>query len=154
MKKNVIVLIFVALSATLVLAAFSGSMAGNSEEILVYGKCDMCKSRIENAVKPIDGIESVKWNKKSMKLEVDYNKLKTTTMQIQTAVAMAGHDTEMFSANDKKYAELPGCCKYQRDENRKKVDHGKTNSGYNMETPANSGCDHNISESLGSCCEK
>ncbi len=152
--KNVIFLVLIPVFVIGILVAFTGRKTDNTEEILVYGKCDMCESRIENSVKSIEGVESAKWDKKTMKLKVDFNNQMTSTMQIQTSVAMAGHDTEMFSANDKKYAELPGCCKYQRNEHRKKVDHGETNSGYNMETPANTGCDHDISATSGSCCEK
>jgi copper chaperone CopZ len=142
------------LTSFFILGASSVFASVKSEKIKVNGNCGMCKTRIEKSVNSMEGIESAIWNKETQELAVRYDDLKTTTMQIQTSVAMAGHDTEMFSANHKKYTELPGCCKYQRDENRKKVDHGESNSGYNMDTPANPGCDHDISETLGSCCEK
>lgn len=150
MKNKVLSLIIVLVTTSVI----SVHAENRTEKINVNGKCEMCKTRIESAVKSLNGINSAMWDKETKKLEVIYENQITTSLQIQTLIAMAGHDTEMFSANDKKYAELPRCCKYHRNENRKKVDHGETNSGYNMKIPANSGCDHNISETSGTCCEK
>ena len=150
MKNNLFCLIIVLVTTS----GISVHAENRTEKINVNGKCEMCKTRIESAVKSLNGINSAMWDKETKKLEVMYENHITTSQRIQTSIAMAGHDTEMFRANDKKYAELPGCCKYHRNENRKKVDHDEINSGYNMKIPANSGCDHDISETSGSCCEK
>jgi len=109
---------------TLFLFATVSVFAGiKTEKIKVNGNCDMCKARIEKAAAALDGVNSATWDKESKVLKVKFNSQKVSNQQIQTAVAMAGHDTQLFSASDKKYAELPGCCQYQRDENRKKKNH-------------------------------
>ncbi|MDF1573416.1 MAG: heavy-metal-associated domain-containing protein [Bacteroidales bacterium] len=142
------------LTALFIFGAVSVFASVKTEKIKVNGKCGMCKSRIEKAVNSMEGVESATWKNETQELEVKYDDQKTSTMQIQTSIAITGHDTEMFSANDKKYAELPDCCKYQRDENREKMDHSEMTPGYKQGTSANPGCDHDISETAGSCCEK
>jgi len=116
--------------------------AGNKlEKIKVKGQCDMCKNRIETAVKSLDGVNSAQWDKSNKSLTVSYDDKKTTTQKIQTSIAMAGHDTEMFSASESGYDKLPGCCQYKRDENRKKnCHHGTTESAYKK------------TEKSGACC--
>jgi copper chaperone CopZ len=96
------------------------------EKIKVKGQCDMCKSRIETTVKSLDGVNSAQWDKSNKSLTVSYDDKKTTTQKIQTSIAMAGHDTEMFSASESGYNELPACCQYKRDGNRKSNFHGIT----------------------------
>lgn len=125
-----------------------------SEKIKVNGNCGMCKSRIEKTVNSMEGIEAASWNKETQELQVKYDEGKATTMQIQTSLAMAGHDTEMFSANDKKYAELPGCCQYARNENSKEMNHGEKSAGCNQEPLSTPGCSQGNSQNSGSCCEK
>ncbi len=84
-----------------------------SETFKVWGNCDLCKARIEKAAK-IDGVTSAVWNTDSKKLAVVYNPSKVKSEDVQKKIAAAGHDTEKFKADDKAYANLPGCCKYER----------------------------------------
>jgi copper chaperone CopZ len=82
--------------------------------IKVSGKCGMCETRIETAALSVKGVESAEWDKESGKLEVVYNADKANSEKIQKAIAKAGHDTELYTANDKVYEKLPECCKYER----------------------------------------
>ena len=115
--------------------------ATKTEKFKVNGKCNLCKNRIETATKSVEGVKSASWDKSTKSLTVNYDVNKTTTPIIQTSIAMAGHDTEMFSASDAGYNELPGCCQYKRDANRKKNMHGSTEMV------------NKKSEKAGSCCE-
>jgi len=117
--------------------------AKKTEKINVNGQCNMCETRIETAATSLEGVKNAQWNKQTKSLEVIYDEKKVSTQQIQTSIAMAGHDTQLFSANDKKYAELPGCCQYQRNEKMAKMNHGTKNE-----------CNHDINATSGSCCEK
>jgi copper chaperone CopZ len=115
----------------------------------------MCKQRIEKAATSLSGIETAQWDPKTKVLSVSYDDQKSSTQKIQTAIAMTGHDTELFSASDKRYSELPGCCQYERNDNR------KTNNNTSMELPgltknpgSSTECVHNKSLVSGSCCEK
>jgi copper chaperone CopZ len=80
----------------------------------VAGNCGMCKTRIENAAKSIEGINSAEWNKETKILEVNYDSSKVNIHKVHMAVAKAGHDTKMHKASDEVYNKLPGCCKYKR----------------------------------------
>lgn len=87
--------------------------AEKTEKIVVKGNCGMCETRIEKAVKGIDGVTKADWDKTTKKLKVTFDDKKTDTDKIETAIANVGHDTPNHKANDNVYNELPGCCKYR-----------------------------------------
>ena len=84
-----------------------------TEEIKVLGACDMCKTRIEDAMK-VDGITAAVWNQETQLLKVTYNPSVITNDDIQKKEAAVGHDTEKYKADDEVYANLPECCHYER----------------------------------------
>ena len=92
------------------------AMDGKTEKINVYGKCGMCKSRIEKAAKAVEGVAKASWDATEQVLTVKYDAGKTTVLEIEQAVAKVGHDTDNVKADDKVYAKLHGCCKYERPE--------------------------------------
>src|SRR5674476_448305 len=70
-------LILVTFFAVLVVAGCNSQNQNNkasskTEEIKVLGECDMCKTRIEDAMK-IDGIAEAVWNPETKLLKVTYN---------------------------------------------------------------------------------
>lgn len=144
MKKRILSLVTIFLFGSMAVSA-----KNKTEKFQVKGKCEMCEKRIENAATSVEGVETAKWDEESQNMEVSFDDKKTNTKQIQTSVAMAGHDTELFSASDKKYADLPGCCKYQRDEKRTQMNHGEA-SGCGHEKATECSDDKNASS--GSCC--
>ena len=88
--------------------------AAETATFKVGGKCGMCKNRIESAVKELDGVQSVNWNKETKELTVKYDTTKLEEVAIHEKIAAVGHDTEEMKAADKAYDSLPGCCKYER----------------------------------------
>lgn len=80
----------------------------------VDGNCGMCKKRIENAVKKLDGVSEAEWNKKTKELTVSFDSLKTSTLKIEETVASVGHDTDGHKATNEIYSKLPDCCRYER----------------------------------------
>lgn len=82
------------------------------ENIKVYGNCNMCKDRIENAVK-IKDVKYAKWDKKTKFLKVAYLPAKISSDSLQRRIAISGHDTQKFSAPDSVYNNLPSCCLYR-----------------------------------------
>lgn len=82
--------------------------------ITVAGKCGMCEARILKATSGIVGITESAWNKDSQLLEVRFDKQQTSIDAIQKVVAEAGHDTNAYKTSEAGYADLPGCCKYER----------------------------------------
>jgi copper chaperone CopZ len=126
-----------------------------TDEFKVDGKCSMCEKRIEKAATSLNGVEAADWNKKTGELSVSYDDQKTSVLKIQTAIAMAGHDTGLFSASDARYAELPGCCQYERDSNRKTNNHASPEvPGVMKKTGKKTECVHDKSPTSGSCCGK
>lgn len=84
-----------------------------TETFKVWGNCDMCKTRIEKAVKA-DGATSADWNKNTKILTVTFDPSKTSVDSFSKKLAVVGHDTEKYKADDKAYEALDSCCKYER----------------------------------------
>jgi periplasmic mercuric ion binding protein len=110
MKK---VIIFAALLCTIFSVNKSFAQTAIKEVINVWGNCGMCKSKIEKAAKKA-GASTAIWNEDTKKLTVKYSKTKSSSEKIQQAIANVGYDTELFTAQDKVYNALPGCCQYDR----------------------------------------
>ncbi|HLG02117.1 MAG TPA: cation transporter [Bacteroidia bacterium] len=85
-----------------------------TENIKVYGNCDMCKAVIEGALKKKDGVISKRWDKNTKMLTVTYDPSKITIKQIAEKVAAVGYDNEYATAPDSVYNKLHGCCHYER----------------------------------------
>ncbi len=89
--------------------------AGNkTEKIEVKGNCEMCETRIEKAVKAVDGVSAADWDKETKKLAVTFDDTKTNLDKIEVAVIKVGHDTPKHNASTEVYNKLPDCCKYDR----------------------------------------
>lgn len=86
-----------------------------TDSLYVFGVCNMCKDRIENAAL-IGGVKKVSWNKQSQYLTVIYKPAKVTVAKIEDEVVRAGHDTKNKKAVEKKYLSLPDCCAYRSDD--------------------------------------
>ena len=104
----------VSLMALFMMGALSVFAGNKTEKIKVDGNCGMCESRIEKAVKGIEGVSEADWNKESKILEVTFDDAKTDVHKVHMAVAKVGHDTDLHKAKDEVYNNLPACCKYDR----------------------------------------
>jgi mercuric ion binding protein len=89
------------------------SSGPKTESFKVWGKCEMCKTRIESGLK-LDGITKAIWDEKTQLVTVTYDPGKTSVDAMQKKLASIGHDTEKYKAPDDVYAKLPGCCHYER----------------------------------------
>jgi mercuric ion binding protein len=112
------IFIAVVLMMTVSAIAFSQTTTQKSggtktETFKVWGKCDMCKARIEKTVKA-EGVTSANWDTKTSMLTVSYDPSKTNQDVLSKKLAAVGHDTEKYKAPDDAYAKLPGCCQYER----------------------------------------
>lgn len=87
--------------------------SSKTESFKVWGKCDMCKTRIEKTVKA-EGVTNASWDGKTQLLTVTYDPSKTGKEALSKKLASVGHDTEKYKAPDDVYAKLPGCCHYER----------------------------------------
>ena len=87
--------------------------SSKTESFKVFGNCDLCKERIENAVKE-EGASSASWDKDTKMLTVTYDPSKTSRDKLSKKLASVGHDTEKYRAPDDVYAKLPECCHYRK----------------------------------------
>ncbi len=84
-----------------------------TETIKVWGECETCQAKIEKAAK-VDGVTKANWDKNTKILTLVYDPSKISNDDIQKKVAAVGYDTEKYKADDKVYAKLNACCKYER----------------------------------------
>ncbi|MGM0621071.1 MAG: heavy-metal-associated domain-containing protein [Bacteroidota bacterium] len=94
-----------------------------TEKFKVKGNCGMCEKRIEKAANSVEGVSKADWDKESKLIELKFDDAKTSTDKIEKAIAKVGHDTPHHKAKDEVYNELPGCCKYDRTEEKKEDSH-------------------------------
>lgn len=80
----------------------------------VSGNCEMCKSRIEAALKKNSAVQSATWDVTTKTVTIMYNPHSISVDQLHQLIADAGHDTDKVKATDTSYKALPGCCKYKR----------------------------------------
>ena len=88
-------------------------------DIEVKGNCDMCKKRIEKAAFKVKGVKTATWHADDQTLHLIIDENKTSTKQVQEAVAKTGHDTkykkDVVNATNEAYESLHGCCIYERE---------------------------------------
>jgi copper chaperone CopZ len=87
--------------------------SSKTETFKVWGNCDLCKERIEKAVK-VEGVTNADWNTKTKLLTATFDPTKTSKDALSKKLALAGHDTGKYKATGEVYANLPGCCQYER----------------------------------------
>lgn len=104
---------FIMTGMLVLIAAVSFAQSDKTDTIKVYGNCGMCKKRIEKTVK-VEGVTNAVWNPETKLLIVSYDPAKISNDDIQKKIAAVGHDTEKYSADNKVYSKLPGCCLYER----------------------------------------
>ena len=83
-------------------------------QIKISGNCEMCKDRIEMAAKSVSGVTSADWSTETKMLNVQFDRARTSSDDIQKAIALVGHDTEKFKAPNEVYNKLPECCLYRK----------------------------------------
>ncbi len=80
----------------------------------VNGNCEMCQKRIQKAAMSVPGVKTASWNVASKELSLILNEEKCSMLDVEKAVAKAGHDTKNVKATDEEYDSLHGCCRYER----------------------------------------
>lgn len=81
--------------------------------ISVPGKCNMCKSNIEDAALSVDGVSKASWDAKKKELSYTLDTSKNSKDAVNKAISEVGYDAGEFKANEKAYNALPKCCKYK-----------------------------------------
>lgn len=109
------------------LASFLVALVGTAQEknkkitFAVNGRCELCKIRIEKAALEVPGVKYAQWALPTHQLALIIDERKTDGMQIKTAIAQAGHDTQELKAPQEAYDKITPCCKYR--ENNTNINH-------------------------------
>ena len=110
-----LIIMITTISSTLIAQTTSGTSGKQKTETFkVWGNCNMCKNRIEKAVKA-EGASAADWNVKTKILTVTFDPAKTSVDSFSKKLASVGHDTEKYRADDKAYNALDACCQYTRE---------------------------------------
>ncbi|WP_418360078.1 DUF3347 domain-containing protein [Sphingobacterium detergens] len=83
-----------------------------TQTVKISGNCGMCKKTIEKAGNSADA--KVDWNEDNQTANVSFNAEKTSLDAVLKKVALAGYDNEKYLAPATTYADLHGCCQYDR----------------------------------------
>ena len=78
----------------------------------VFGACEMCKDRIEDALK-LKGISKAIWDVDSKLLSLQFDAKKISLDKIENTIVAVGHDLVNKKAKDYIYQDLPKCCLYR-----------------------------------------
>jgi copper chaperone CopZ len=117
MKKIKLMMLLLICLATVSAYAQTNKPAGDTTVTFkVFGACEQCKDRIENAVK-MKGVSSGVWDVDSKMLTLVYNTSKVSLQKVQNRIVAVGHDIENKKANISVYNALPACCHYREMEN-------------------------------------
>ncbi|MBL4705607.1 MAG: cation transporter [Flavobacteriales bacterium] len=97
---------------TVSLTGFSQKASKYTEiNFRVEGKCEMCETRIENAL-DIKGIKIADWDLSTKNCRVVYKTELFKETEIHQLLANIGHTTEKVKTSQEAYDGLHGCCKY------------------------------------------
>lgn len=96
----------------LVLSTVTWAQGSLKCEFTAKGCCPMCEDRIVAAL-DVRGVRAAEWDQFEEKAMVVYKPKKISEEEIQQLVADAGHDTDLFTANDEVYNGLAACCLYR-----------------------------------------
>lgn len=111
--SNILMAITFLLSSNLCIAQIKNA---TTETVKIYGNCGMCEKTIEKAGN-VKKVATVEWNKDTQMATLTYDAKKTNQDEILKRIALAGYDSDRFQAPDDVYANLHGCCQYDRPKN-------------------------------------
>lgn len=100
----------------------------------VAGVCGMCEDRIEAVAYNETGVEDAQWDAETQYLTVTFVTGEFDDFAMLKNIAAAGHDTDLFEADQEAYANLPACCQYMDENNPHKQNPNSHYEGYILGT--------------------
>ncbi|MCS6821693.1 MAG: cation transporter [Microscillaceae bacterium] len=89
-----------------------GKAKGNQQiSIKTSAQCEMCKNRIEKALKSTKGIKKANLDLNTKAVNVTFNSNQIDAEAIRKVISNTGYDADDIPADQKAYDALPSCCK-------------------------------------------
>lgn len=98
----------------LLLAMPLAGMSQKSTEtarIKTSAHCELCKDRLDNAVKFTKGVKSASLDLKTKEMVVEYDPAKVSLESIRTVISKTGYNADEVERSFKAFAKLPKCCR-------------------------------------------
>lgn len=107
---------FICLTFLLLLTATNLKAQQPTTQIVIKTSavCEMCKKKIEKALK-FKGVVKSELDLKTKLVTVTYDPEQTNPEKIKSAISNAGYDADDAKANPKAYKRLDNCCKKEKD---------------------------------------
>jgi len=90
----------IAFSIFSALTIFSSFAETQEVRLITNAHCNGCKSKIEKALKKVNGVESANLDLPSKIVEVKFNSEKTTVDALIAAIKKVGYEAAIFSENE------------------------------------------------------
>ena len=86
---------------------------GNEKTVIALGSimCGQCVTKVEKALKNVDGVIEVNVDLDSKQATVTFDNSVTSLDKLENAITKAGYDANDKIADTEVYDRLPGCCK-------------------------------------------
>jgi len=86
---------------------------GNEKTVIALGSimCGQCVTKVENALKNVDGVIDVNVDLDSKQATVTFDNSITSLEKLENAITNAGYDANDKKGDTEAYNRLPGCCK-------------------------------------------
>lgn len=86
---------------------------GNEKTVIALGSitCGQCVTKVEKALKNVDGVIEVNVDLDSKQATVVFDNSVTSLDKLENAITKAGYDANDKKAETEAYHSLPGCCK-------------------------------------------
>ena len=85
----------------------------NAKEVIIKTSavCDMCKTKIEKALKKTDGVYKGILDLKTKDATITYDSTKVDLAGLKSLISREGYDADEVPAEKRAYNKLPACCK-------------------------------------------
>jgi len=106
--------LLLAIACSVLLSSCAAQMKNKrTVSLRIDGDCPICEKRIAEAGN-VQGEAQVNWDPDTKQATVGFDTMRTNLDAILKRISLAGYDTPNYLAPDAAYAQLPGCCQYER----------------------------------------
>jgi copper chaperone CopZ len=104
------------------IGAFAVLAENKTEEINIKSSdCEECKEYIEKIASDLEGVTLAHWDVETQKLKVNFDDSKTSSTDIEKALAKGGINTPNVKAEEEDLKKVSTCCKEEKAEEKSEM---------------------------------